>query len=366
MVAPNQKITYQQVQQSIIGLKKREESDISPIVMYILNPQISAFQYDVYDFNVTAMDFETGTIRIKVQDNIKMLITLSDAISTGEIYSEDDDFKIYLYFNYDDLTYDLHFKVLDNWEIVEHVDFKVSGDSKQQEVKMKAETQKFSRLSNYITKSTIINQYKTKKDKYFTEAVLDRYLETKEFNNEFIRTALLNEFKKPSAELITMLASALGKEFTTMPSEKVQERLQPLTELGLYSAVESLITGNTGEVSKSQPLKEEDYSYLQSKDTSTEKVDEKPTTSVKEETKVVPKKETTVDSKVETETKIIKEEVKTEPVVDKKEPVKNSTDKLKELGVNLDKKPVNNPTVTKEKLTDSGAVSIDVDNFFDD
>ena len=349
------KSNYNSVQQSIAELKKNNMDDISSIVMYVLNPQLTSFNYDIYDFKKTNVDFTTGNIKIFVQDNIKMLFSLDDMIADGSIYGEDD-YKIYVHFSFDDLTYDLYFKVLGNWELVEHVDFKVPEDEKQRELVLKRENEKFTRFSRYVSSGVIINEYKKKGEKYFTEAVLDRYLENQEFDNEFIRTALLNEFKRPSAELITMLASALGKEFTTMEQEKVQERLQPLVEKGLYSAVESLVNGSPS-THNSRNYTQPDYSYLTAKPYKKEE----PKVEVKKEEKKpeVKKEEPKVE---EPKVEVKKEEPKVE--VKKEEPKKSGDDALRDLGINLNKKPVENRRVDAEDLTTSNG-AINLDDLFD-
>lgn len=341
------KSNYTSVQQSIAELKKNQMDDISSIVMYVLNPQLTSFNYDIYDFKKTNVDFTTGNIKIEVQDGIKMLFSLEDMISDGSIYSEDD-YKIYVHFSFDDLTYDLYFKVLDNWEKVEHVDFKVPEDSKDREIALKRESERFTRFAKYVSSGVIINEHKKKGEKYFTEAVLDRYLENQEFDNEFIRTALMNEFKNPSAELITMLASALGKEFTTMEQEKVQERLQPLVKKGLYSAVESLVNGSPNKTTNSS-FSQADYSYLTAK--KEEPVTKKETSEVKPEPTPEPKKE-------EPKKEEVKVEAKEEPK--KEETKKSGDDALRDLGINLNKKPVENKRVDAETLSaPNGSVSLD-------
>lgn len=271
MAYPN-KVDYTYIQQKLADLRKNNTHDISSIVMYILNPQLSAFSYDIYDFKKTNVNFETGDIRVYVQDNIKMLISLNDLLGTGQYIGDDDgdeDYKIYVYFNFENLTYELYFKVLNNWELVETVDFKIPANADEKVIQETRQRQnnKFIRFSKYINGTNIRTEFKNNREKFFTEAVLNRYLDSQEFNNEFIRTALLNEFKKPSNELITMLASALGKEFTTMPIEKVQEKLQPLTVKGLYEAVESLINGTFStqatSTTASKEISNEDFSFLQ-------------------------------------------------------------------------------------------------------
>lgn len=351
-MALNQKVSYSSVQQAIANLRKNKVEDVSAIVMYVLNPQLTSFNYDIYDFNKTTVDFQTGNIDIVVDENIKMLISLDDMIADGSIYTTDD-YKIYIYFSYDDLTYDLYFKVLDNWELVEHVDFKIAEDEKDMDAKMKRETDKFSRFSRYVTSNVINQEHKKKGEKYFTEAVLDRYLEKQEFNNEFIRVALLNEFRKPSVELITMLASALGKEFTTMPQEQVQERLKPLIEKGLYEAVESLVNGDNGYTTsgnkQTHRMSGEDFSYLK-KQTVEPKQDVKKEEPKKEEPK---KEEPKQDvNKQEPKKETPKQEVK------KDEPKKEGLDKLKDLGINVDKKPVQGDILEKN-ITESGGVNLD-------
>lgn len=342
------KSNYSSVQQSIAELKKNKMDDISSIVMYVLNPQLTSFSYDIYDFKKTNVDFTTGNIRIEVQDGIKMLFSLEDMIADGSIYSEDE-YKIYVHFSFDELTYDLYFKVLDNWELVEHVDFKVPEDAKEREVALKSESERFTRFAKYISSGVIVGEYKKKGEKYFTEAVLDRYLENQEFDNEFIRTALLNEFKKPSDELITMLASALGKEFTTMEQEKVRERLQPLIKKGLYSAVESLVNGSPNKSSGSK-VSQPDYSYLTATKGESKKVEEP---IVKEEPKKEVKPEIITEEPKKAETPPVKEETKPEVK-------KSGDDALRDLGINLNKKPVENKRVDAETLSaPNGSVSLD-------
>lgn len=60
------KSNYTSVQQSIAELKKNQMDDISSIVMYVLNPQLTSFNYDIYDFKKTNVDFTTGKDRKSV------------------------------------------------------------------------------------------------------------------------------------------------------------------------------------------------------------------------------------------------------------------------------------------------------------
>lgn len=342
------KISYHYLQESLAGLKQKGILDASHLVMYFVQPQITDFGYAFYDFNVVNVDFNSGDTYITVSGDIDMLVSFQDIDFSTQAHSSEK-LKIYVHFDPETLVYNLYFKVLNNWEKVERVDFKVASEPQELEKKQRGENEKFIRLARYITKANIINGMNKFGEKYFTEAVLDKYLENQEFNNEFIRTALRNEFKKPSKELIAMLASALGKEFTTMEQEKVQEKLEPLVEKGLYEAVEHLINdepggnflGGMGSFSQ-RP----DYGYLN------EKKEETPELSKPE----ITQKETKIENKEVVVEKPTKPTVNEEKV-DKKEsqPRKSGLDALKDLGIDMNKKPVSNPQVT---LSDNGAVDL--------
>lgn len=353
-------VNYLSVSKAIANLRKGNKDDISSIVMYIINPQLTAFGYDIYDFSKNEIVFDEGIVKLTATDNIKLLISFDDKIANGDVDYLDEEYKIYIYFSFQDLKYNLYFKVLGNWELVEAIDFEQPQDEAKSKEKITIETKKFERFSRYITLNNITKEHKNKGEKYFTEAVLDRYLENKEFNNEFIRTALMSEFKKPSAELITMLASALGKEFTTLPQEKVQESLQPMMEQGLFEAIETLVNGSPTPTSP-VTIDREDFSYLSQKSNDT-KVEPKV------ETKPEPKEEAKVETKQE------KQEPKNEPKVEQKsetkadskkaeskqEPKKEGKDKLTDLGFDLtNKKPVANATKEAPKTDNNGALNLD-------
>lgn len=348
-------LSYIQLQNKLAGLKKKEMDDPSNLVMYFLNPQLSNLGYDIYDFNSCKVDFQNGNIEVKVDEGINLLFSFEGVFpnTVGE-----DTFKMYVLFDREKLVYDLYFNVLGNWELVEKVDFKIANDESKVDDKIQTESSKFLRLTKYVSKQNIVAGLKNNGEKYFTEAVLDKYLESQNFNNEFIRTALRNEFERPSKELITMLASALGKEFTTMNLDKVQEKLEPLVEVGLYESVETLVVNNPtkGFISPFDN-KETDYSYLR------ESVSAKPT-----------KKEEKEVEKPVVEKPKAKEEVPTPtqqaPVVENKgnapkenakvttpeKPKEEGIEALKNLGFSNNKRPVANPQVN---LTENGAVNLD-------
>lgn len=356
----NPRVTYETVMKSIVNLKKSGKTDVGSIFMYVLTPQVIDFGYDVYDLNKNVLDFDTGSMRLTVSENINILMSLDDKYSNNALDYETD-CKIYVYFSFEDLTYNMYFKVLDTWELVESVDFGLPETESEVPKKISEETPKFKRLGNYLMQKNILKEYNEKGEKYFTEAVLDTYLENKEFNNEFIRTALRNEFEKPSPELITMLASALGKQFTTMSQESVQERLNPLMELGLETVVDSLVNGTGAKPKRGQmaEMNPEDYSFL------SKPQPVKPTTNVKKE-EPVPVKEVKPEVKSEVKPEVVKEtakpvkpkETEKEDIFKEPEVAQPVVNKFKDLGANIDKKPVN----TKAKSSDvdnNGAINLD-------
>lgn len=240
MVAPTGNANYGQIQATINKLQAENKTNYNQLMTYVLNPYISQLSYDIYNFDTTELDFDNGNIHIKISDKISVTFTLDESIEYTLAASESD--KILLYFDFDESTFSLKFKVLGAWQTVETVKF-VSPitEGASAPALSKEENAKFVKINSYINRAEVLGQHKSKGERFFTEAVVDGLLDKGEWNNEFLRTSLANELMNPSAEMVALLAARLVKDYTTQSEEKVAEKLKPILEEGLSGVVESIV-----------------------------------------------------------------------------------------------------------------------------
>lgn len=323
MVAPQGNANYGQIQATVNKLKAENKTNYNQLMTYVLNPYIAQLNYDIYNFDTTELDFDNGNIHIKITDKISVTFTLDESIEYTLAASDED--KILLYFDYEDSTFTLKFKVLGAWQTVEKVKFVSSiTEGATAPALSKEENAKFVKINSYLSRGEVTGQHKSKGERFFTEAVVDGLLDKGEWNNEFLRTSLANELKNPSEEMVALLASRLVKDYTTQSQEKVAEKLKPIIEEGLSSVVESIV--------ESGILPTSSYSYrpqpvakpiekTESSGINTPVVAEKPKETVKDTFKDLgfsfgdkevekPAVEKTVEKKTSLEDLVSKEEVK--------------------------------------------------------
>lgn len=240
MVAPMGNANYGQIQATVNKLKAENKTNYNQLMTYVLNPYIAQLNYDIYNFDTTELDFDNGNIHIKITDKISVTFTLDDSIEYTLSASDED--KILLYFDYENSTFTLKFKVLGAWQTVEKVKFVSSlTDGATAPAMSKEENAKFVKINSYLSRGEVTGQHKSKGERFFTEAVVDGLLDKGEWNNEFVRMSLANELKNPSEEMVALLAARLVKDYTTQSQEKVAEKLKPILEEGLSSVVESIV-----------------------------------------------------------------------------------------------------------------------------
>ena len=275
----SQKMNYNYIQGVVNRLKSENKVAYTQLINYVINPYVIGLQYDIYDLNQVDIDFDSGTMKVRVNPNVTMTITLDDNV---EYMLDEEEDKIILHFDTSDSSFTLKFKVLNQWSMVEKVNFlDLSKGGQTNPADIKAETDKFIRINRYLMKAKLNEQYKVKGERFFTEVVVDDKLAEGDWNNDFVRQSLANELKNPSEDMVKIIANRLVKDYTTQDVEKVAEQLKPMIKEGLSGIVDYIVSqgllptsgyGFTGGFSQPEPkapAKIEDAPTITEKEKST-------------------------------------------------------------------------------------------------
>lgn len=268
----NQLGNYKSLQEKITQLQSKNQLSTHSIMFSIWTPYFSFLGYEVYDLDTVTNDFDRGILSAKINQNITLTASF-DEHTVYELTNDND--KMFLHYDLSHNTFTLYFKVLDDWKQVEKVNFNLDGgNAKDIAEQARQEQERFMRLTKYVRLKDVVGQYSSKKERFFTEIVVDEMLDKGDWNNVFVQQSLANEFMNPSQEMIQLLAARLGKDYTTQSVESIAEKLKPILEEGLSGLVDYIV--NIGMLPTSSSSYTPAPTQTFSKEKVSAKLDEKP------------------------------------------------------------------------------------------
>ena len=203
--------------------------------MYVLTPYVSmGLSYEIFDLNTSIMLDNGSTFRFQppVLEGLAVYFSLLPDYTRFK----DEKDRAYVHIDVDNNQLTMYFKVFNEWNLVNEVDFFVEDEEDR---KLQADI--LTSINQTLHLSAFNENYPHLQERYFTSVVMDNMVAKGEVLNVFVRKALVQELQEPTGALVRLLASVL-QEYTTQPEEWVVEALDPIREYGVVSLIEEAVS----------------------------------------------------------------------------------------------------------------------------
>lgn len=203
--------------------------------MYVLTPYVSmGLSYEIFDLNTSLMLDNGSTFRFQppVLEGLAVYFSLLPDYTR---FNDEKD-RAYVHIDVDNNQLIMYFKVFNEWNLVNEVDFFVEDEEDR---KLQADI--LTSINQTLHLSAFNENYPHLQERYFTSVVMDNMVAKGEVLNVFVRKALVQELQEPTGALVRLLASVL-QEYTTQPEEWVVEALDPIREYGVVSLIEEAVS----------------------------------------------------------------------------------------------------------------------------
>ncbi|MBE7114561.1 hypothetical protein FT641_17920 [Bacillus paranthracis] len=276
--------------QVINQLAERGHSGIPNLMTYVVVPYTASAGHNPYDFESADIQLSEGYVVVKVAKDLSLVISLTND------FPFEPDRRMFLHLDEVSKTMTLYFKVLNGWERVSELDMTSPNAAAE-----------YKQIAKYVVRDRLMSEYQQKGNRMLTENVVNRQLDAGDWENEFVRNAVIEEIKNPSPEFISAIVNRLSDTYTTKEKPWITERLEPIHNAGLEGMVTKIVNeGLIDERSK--------YSYIP-----------KPKDEPKQEVEKPKAEEKPKEKEVEAVKETVEEVVDNKPAPEKESSYYNST-----------------------------------------
>jgi hypothetical protein len=227
-MAANNILKYDDFKAVLDDLQSKNRVDNNSILTFVLYRYITKLGYDVYDLDVSVVDFEDYYVDIsaytgEASEPIHFIFSL---LPSRDKFTSDDTVG-FIYFDPSIRKLSLYFKVFDTWNLIAEVlfdDVTASDPESLEEQQLSMQN-----LNEFILFKSFNQNYELHGPKFFTGTVVDSMFVNGDLDNEFVRKSLIAELNDPSEALIKTLAKRL-MNYSLRDEDWLYEQIKPLQE----------------------------------------------------------------------------------------------------------------------------------------
>lgn len=215
---------------TVLGeLKAKNKVDNNSMLTFVMYRYITKLGYDLYDLDVSTVDFERYSVDISANSGSDEPIHFIFSLLPNKENYKTDDVVGYIYFDPSVNKLSLYFKVFEKWNLIGEVLF--SDDIANDEESFQEQSQNMQALNEFILSKNFNQNYATYGPKFFTGTVVDSMFVAGDLDNEFVRKSLIAELDNPSDGLMRSLSKLL-MDFSLKDEEWLYDQIKPLQETG--------------------------------------------------------------------------------------------------------------------------------------
>lgn len=226
-MAANNILKYDDFKAVLDDLQVKNRVDSNSILTFVMYQYISKLGYDVYDLDVSTVDFEDYYVDISANtESAEPIHFIFSLLPTKEKFTSDDTVG-FVYFDPSIKKLHLYFKVFDTWNLIAEVMF---DDETASDPGLLAEQQVYMQnLNEFILSKNFNQNYGAYGPKFFTGTVVDSMFVNGDLDNEFVRKSLIAELNEPSEALIKALSKRL-MDYSLKDEDWLYDQIKPLQE----------------------------------------------------------------------------------------------------------------------------------------
>lgn len=225
-----EKWTIATILNAISTLKERNRLDAQNVLSYVLQPLAQSIGYNI--FNVDEVEVDTEQAGLKIQVNKEFQIVFSQ-----EHYRPlAQESRVVLHLDIERSELNLHIQSLNVWNTVYKINL-YDND-------MKAMNVVFNEILKFIEKDKVKSIYQDKREKMFSEIVLQKHLDEEKVKNIYVHKVLEEEVMNPSKDFLELIAVRLNRKYSTQTPESLMRGIGKLNQEGIFEMLEEIVMQN--------------------------------------------------------------------------------------------------------------------------
>lgn len=215
---------------TVLGeLKSKNKLDNNSLLTFVMYRYISKLGYDLYDLDVSTVDFERYSVDISANTGSEEPIHFIFSLLPNKEKYTSNEVVGYIYFDPSVNKLSLYFKVFEKWNLIGEVLF--SDEIANDEESANEQRENMQTLNEFILSKNFNQNYSTFGGKFFTGTVVDSMFVAGDLDNEFVRKSLIAELNDPSDGLMRSLAKLL-MDYSLKDEDWLYEQIKPLQATG--------------------------------------------------------------------------------------------------------------------------------------